>query len=132
MNACYVCYESSPPLLRDICDCRTALIHPQCQQRLLDEDFGTHCKICAAEYRNIQLETMRACHPKMFMMWCPVVVSATAFSMQFLLYIHMHTRAMLAVTYVVGAIHLFVLSHVAIWWCTADFGYSDRVVVVAV
>lgn len=52
---CYVCYDSAPPLLERICECKSIKIHQECIDRMLafrvqaGSAIGG-CPICGSEY----------------------------------------------------------------------------------
>lgn len=53
-DVCFVCLESSPPLL-NVCDCKTRYVHLGCQKRLLDvpSHEGGICPVCSKRYSNL-------------------------------------------------------------------------------
>ena len=129
MDACYVCYETHTPLLRDICDCRTARIHPECQQRLLDVAPQLCCKVCSAPYRNVRLEYVHECHPTVLTLRRLLVITATASAGQLLLYACYHTPVLLAMGCMFGATHLFFVGLTIVTWRVLTVRYADRIVV---
>lgn len=53
---CYVCCDATPPLLENICLCKTLLVHPECLDRMLayamqrDGRMRDRCTICQGRY----------------------------------------------------------------------------------
>ena len=64
-DVCFVCLEATPPLLRDVCECRHAAVHAACLQRVLDRvqshTDGT-CPVCRSEYACVQRRFVLATH----------------------------------------------------------------------
>ena len=54
-NTCFVCLESTHPLLENICNC-TLKVHPKCQMQLLKKTstHKTQCAVCRTTYKNIK------------------------------------------------------------------------------
>lgn len=50
--SCYICMESTPPLIRSPCECRTLYMHPACQMRFLQHSGNFNCSVCATPYTN--------------------------------------------------------------------------------
>ena len=52
---CYVCLDTTPPLL-SVCSCSDRLLHARCQQRLLSSvpaHMSGRCVVCHAKYTNL-------------------------------------------------------------------------------
>ena len=57
---CYICCEDTGVIFDDVCDCKNALMHLKCQQRMLDaapvatlHDL-TRCRVCRKQFRNAE------------------------------------------------------------------------------
>ena len=53
MNECYICTDSTPPLLHDVCACKNRHVHPECQKRLIVTlERSARCAVCKTQYKN--------------------------------------------------------------------------------
>lgn len=54
--SCYICMESTPPLIQSPCVCRTMYMHPACQMRMVQHSGNPSCSVCATPFTNVQRE----------------------------------------------------------------------------
>ena len=60
MNECYICTDTSLPLLQNVCMCKSKFVHPKCQERLVTTlEKNGECGVCKSKYKNITIRTNR-------------------------------------------------------------------------
>jgi len=61
MGECYICLDETRPAPRSTCGCISAFVHPNCQLRLLRENYcqGLHCTVCKRSFTNLGVRSER-------------------------------------------------------------------------
>ena len=60
MNECYICADSTPPLISDVCMCKNRFVHPECQKKLVDTlETRGECSVCKTAYKNVHVQVTR-------------------------------------------------------------------------